>query len=69
MVGYLGNQLFPLMMKRLNASGTFWTFAAGAFLTFVSVSLFVPETRGQTLEQITLFWTSRKALPGLPSAE
>jgi SP family arabinose:H+ symporter-like MFS transporter len=69
MVGYLGNQLFPLMMKRLNASGTFWTFAAGAFLTFVSVSLFVPETRGQTLEQITLFWTSRKALPGLPGAE
>jgi SP family arabinose:H+ symporter-like MFS transporter len=69
MVGYLGNQLFPVMMKRLNASGTFWTFAAGAFLTFVSVSLFVPETRGQTLEQVTLFWTSRKALPGLPGAE
>ena len=69
MVGYLGNQLFPVMMKRLNAGGTFWTFAAGALLTFVSVSLFVPETRGRTLEQITLFWTSRNALPGLPGVE
>jgi SP family arabinose:H+ symporter-like MFS transporter len=58
-VGYLGNQLFPLMMKHLKASGTFWTFSAGALLTFVCVFVFVPETRGRTLEQITQFWTSR----------
>jgi SP family arabinose:H+ symporter-like MFS transporter len=62
-VGYLGNQLFPLMMKHFSASGTFWTFSAGAMLTFVLVYLLVPETRGQTLEQITLFWTSRPASP------
>jgi SP family arabinose:H+ symporter-like MFS transporter len=63
-VGYLGNQLFPLMVKHFRASGTFWTFSAGALLTFVSVYLFVPETRGQTLEQITLFWTSRGTSQG-----
>jgi SP family arabinose:H+ symporter-like MFS transporter len=59
-VGYLGNQLFPLMMKSLQGSGTFWTFSAGALLTLMSVYLFVPETRGQTLEEITLFWTSHR---------
>jgi SP family arabinose:H+ symporter-like MFS transporter len=60
MVGYLGNQLFPAMMAHLKASGTFWTFSAGALLTLVSVYLFVPETRGKSLEQITLFWTSER---------
>ncbi len=58
--GYLGNQLFPLTIKSLKGSGTFWTFSAGALLTLVSVYLFVPETRGQTLEEIILFWTSRR---------
>ena len=57
-VGYLGNQLFPLMVKHFQASGAFWTFSAGALLTLVSVYLFVPETRGKTLEEITLFWAS-----------
>ncbi len=61
MVGYLGNQLFPMMMTHLRASGTFWTFSAGALLTWISVYLFVPETRGKTLEQITLSWTSGEA--------
>jgi SP family arabinose:H+ symporter-like MFS transporter len=59
MVGYLGNQLFPAMMVHLKASGTFWTFSGGALLTLISVYLVVPETRGKSLEQITLFWTER----------
>jgi Sugar (and other) transporter len=41
------------MIKSLKGSGTFWTFSAGALLSLVSVYLFVPETRGQTLEEIT----------------
>jgi SP family arabinose:H+ symporter-like MFS transporter len=69
MVGYLGNQLFPLMMKHLRASGTFWTFSAGALLTFACVCFLVPETKGQTLEQITRFWTSRKAFRSLSGSE
>lgn len=64
MIGYLGNQLFPLMMKNLKESGTFWTFSAGALLTLVFVFFVVPETRGRTLEEITLFWTSRYAARG-----
>ncbi len=60
MMGYLGNQLFPVMMKHLGADGTFWTFGAGALLTIICVYVFVPETRGLSLEEITLFWTSRR---------
>src|SRR5277367_29753 len=68
LVGYLGNQLFPLMVKHFQASGAFWTFSAGALLTLVSVYLFVPETRGKTLEQITLFWASNSTSHGPPTS-
>lgn len=61
LTGYLGNQFFPIMMARLGAAGTFWVFGGGALLTIVCVSLLVPETRGQSLEAITLFWTSPDA--------
>jgi len=64
LVGYLGNQLFPIMQQRLGSDGTFWCFSAGALLTVVLVGLLVPETRGKSLEEITRFWTS----PGAASA-
>ena len=59
LVGYLGNQLFPVMQKRLGSEGTFWSFSAGALLTIILVGLLVPETKGRSLEEITRFWTSR----------
>jgi SP family arabinose:H+ symporter-like MFS transporter len=63
LVGYLGNQLFPTMQKSLGSDGTFWCFAVGALLTIVLVSLLVPETKGQSLEEITQFWTSQRKVP------
>ena len=33
-------------------AGSFWTFAAECVGTVVFVAMFVPETRGRTLEQI-----------------
>ena len=59
MVGYLANQLFPIMEKKLGSDGTFWCFSGGALLTITLVGLLVPETKGHSLEQITNFWTSR----------
>jgi MFS transporter, SP family, arabinose:H+ symporter len=59
LVGYLGNQLFPIMQKNLGSDGTFWGFSAGALLTIILVGLLVPETKGRSLEEITRFWTSR----------
>lgn len=60
LVGYLGNQLFPIMQKNLGSDGTFWCFSAGALLTIVLVGLLIPETKGRSLEEITRFWTSRR---------
>jgi MFS transporter, SP family, arabinose:H+ symporter len=60
-VGYLGNQLFPVMQKHLGSDGTFWIFSGGALLTIILVGWLVPETKGRSLEEITKFWTQGKA--------
>ena len=62
-VGYLGNQSFPLMQKYLGSDGTFWIFSAAAFLNLVFVLWLVPETKGRTLEDITRFWTGHIRVP------
>jgi MFS transporter, SP family, arabinose:H+ symporter len=60
LVGYLGNQLFPIMRKNLGSDGTFWCFSAGSLLTIILVGLLIPETKGRSLEEITKFWTSQR---------
>jgi MFS transporter, SP family, arabinose:H+ symporter len=60
LVGYMGNQLFPLMQKYLGSDGTFWCFSAGALLTGILVGWLVPETKGRSLEEITKLWTAEK---------
>jgi MFS transporter, SP family, arabinose:H+ symporter len=60
LVGYLGNQTFPTLQKRLGSDGTFWLFSAGALLTIVLVGWLVPETKGRSLEEITRSWMEEK---------
>jgi MFS transporter, SP family, arabinose:H+ symporter len=62
LVGYLGNQLFPIMQNRLGSDGTFWCFSGGALLTIILVACLVPETKGRSLEEITNFWTQKGPL-------
>ena len=62
LVGYLGNQLFPVMQKNLGSDGTFWCFSGGALLTIILVGLLVPETKGRSLEEITEIWAAPAAL-------
>src|SRR5271165_1660395 len=62
LVGYLGNQMFPIMQKSLGSDGTFWVFSAGALLTIILVGWLVPETKGRSLEEITKFWTEEKSV-------
>jgi SP family arabinose:H+ symporter-like MFS transporter len=62
LVGYLGNQLFPVMQKNLGSDGTFWCLSAGALLTIILVGLLVPETKGRSLEEITEIWAAPAAL-------
>jgi len=62
LVGYAGNQMFPLMQKHLGSDGTFWVFSGGALLTIVLVAWLIPETKGRSLEDITKFWTEHSGL-------
>jgi SP family arabinose:H+ symporter-like MFS transporter len=62
LVGYLGNQLFPIMQKHLGSDGTFWLFSTGALLTIILVGWLVPETKGRSLEEITKFWMEEKSV-------
>ena len=61
LVGYLGNQMFPVMQKEWGSDGTFWVFSGGALLTIVLVGWLIPETKGKSLEEITRFWIGQKA--------
>src|SRR6202522_862764 len=60
LVGYLGNQLFPIMQKHLGLDETFWCFSLGALLTVILVGWLIPETKGRSLEEITKFWTAER---------
>ena len=53
LVGYLRNQLFPVLQKNLGSDGTFWCFSAGALLTIILVGLLVQERKRRSLEEIT----------------
>jgi SP family arabinose:H+ symporter-like MFS transporter len=62
LVGYVGNQSFPIMQKHLGLDGTFWLFSTGALLTVILVAWLIPETKGRSLEEITRFWTEDKPI-------
>lgn len=55
-VGFLGNQSFPIMQERFGNEGTFWCFSAAALLGLICIVLVVPETKGRSLEEITELW-------------
>src|SRR6202142_501260 len=61
LVGYLGNQLFPIMQKSIGSDGTFWCFSLGALVTVVLVGWLIPETKGRSLEEITKLWMEEKS--------
>jgi MFS family permease len=45
---------FPLINRAFGSSGTFWGYGGVCMLGVVFVFLFVPETKGRTLEEIEL---------------
>ncbi len=47
---------FPIMINRVGGAITFWMFAAVSFLCILFVYVFVPETKGISLEQIESNW-------------
>jgi MFS transporter, SP family, arabinose:H+ symporter len=61
LVGYFGNQTFPLMQEYMGNSGTFWWFSFAALANCICVLWLVPETKGRSLEDITRFWISGRS--------
>ncbi|MEN6451617.1 MAG: sugar porter family MFS transporter [Thermoguttaceae bacterium] len=50
-------QTVPFLRDTLGLANCFWLYAATTPLAFLFVLLFVPETKGKTLEQIEKSWT------------
>jgi len=58
---YMVAQTFPMLNDnpRIGPAKTFWIYAAVSLFCFVFVLLFIPETKGRTLEQIERYWKGR----------
>jgi sugar porter (SP) family MFS transporter len=53
---FVVSQTVPWMFERLGQAPTFWGYALMCLVSFVFVALFVPETKGKTLEEIERAW-------------
>lgn len=58
---YVVSQTFPMLLEQIGPAKTFWFYAFCSFLSMVFVAMFVPETKGRSLEEIALSWKRRKA--------
>ncbi|MFO1528933.1 MAG: sugar porter family MFS transporter [Kiritimatiellia bacterium] len=56
---YAVSQTFPMMLKALGSTYTFWFYAACSAATFVFVLLLVSETKNRSLEEIEKSWHRR----------
>jgi len=55
----LVSQTFPWMLETLKPSGTFWLYGIFTGISFFTVWLLVPETKGKSLEKIELEWQTK----------
>jgi MFS family permease len=53
---FLVSQFFLSLVGAIGSSTTFWLFAAFSIVGWVWVYVYVPETKGQSLEQIQQIW-------------
>ena len=56
---FLSMDLFPQLVSAFGKHGAFWFFAVFCLLGAIYVGLFVPETKGKTLEEIENRFTRR----------
>ena len=53
---FLVSQFFLSLVGAIGSPATFWLFAAFSVVGWVWVYVYVPETKGQSLEQIQRIW-------------
>jgi SP family arabinose:H+ symporter-like MFS transporter len=56
---YVVSQTFPILLERIGPAKTFWFYAVCSLLSVIFVALFVPETKGRSLEEIAQSWKRR----------
>ena len=52
-------QLTPIALREAGTAATFWFFSFFCVVGFLFILKFLPETKGQSLEQIQRFWKQR----------
>jgi SP family arabinose:H+ symporter-like MFS transporter len=51
---------FPIIKDALSIAATFWIYAGVCVLGVIFIKLYIPETKGKTLEEIEEFWNNYK---------
>jgi len=52
-------QLTPILLKQAGSAATFWVFGFFCLVAFITVYKLLPETKGESLEEIERFWTAK----------
>ncbi|EDW09932.1 facilitated trehalose transporter Tret1 [Drosophila mojavensis] len=59
---FLVTKLFPILKNSIGSGPTFWIFCGIAIFGFVYVLIFVPETKGKTINEIQLILSGSKKI-------
>jgi SP family arabinose:H+ symporter-like MFS transporter len=62
---WIVTQTFPMLRVSIGPAPTFWTYAGCSLISTVFVILYVPETKGRTLEEIEAGWKRGGEKPGV----
>ena len=60
LLAFAVTKTYNFMSSNLGMQGTYWLYAGCCFFGFVSVFLFMPETKGKTLEEIEAMFDKEK---------
>lgn len=52
------SQFTPVLLEKIGGAFTFWLFMANAIILLIFTYKVIPETKGKTLEEIELSWTT-----------
>lgn len=53
-------QTFPMLQESIGPAKTFWVYGVCSLLSFIFILIYIPETKGKTLEEIEASWRRMK---------
>lgn len=63
LLSFVAIKMFPSMLEHVGSYGVFWLYAAIAAVGTIFVVIFLPETKGKTLDEIESFFQKSKKIP------